>query len=233
MSEHQNGDMEQSSGTRAKLPKKIVAIVIILLLVIVAVVVTIVRTNSSMKCMRVNRRPSLAPSTNPVNIPSNDSMALASFSGYLEYDNEEEPEAREMFLPLELQNVSLKASGGGQLLTLWASCAEIEIDLRLSDELYEANQVQVNVDRVDGQVDSCRVQPSTGIYFKANESYNCLSVMRFDCFHQDSSNKAKKREGSSGVRLTTLVVDSIRFEINGDPKSIANGTFSKPAHFCV
>lgn len=156
------------------------------------------------------------------NIPSDKFDALASFSGYFETRKMKKDKSESRFLSLELQNVTWFKSGTKPNLTLWTSCAQIILNINVSNTI-SVDSILVNLTKPNGnddRIDSCVIEP-TGIVFRTNSSYSCLTKQRFDCHTADE-------KGSN-----MLVIDSLQFEIDGDRDTIKKREFSKPVHYCV
>lgn len=161
------------------------------------------------------------------NIASEDLTTLASFSSYIRsfrYNKQE-------YLPLEL----IKVTNGGSLfapeITLVTDCAQIV----LSGDRFDDNHIHFhlisvalnepmlldNVTSLESWKDCEILQP--GIDFDQSQGWACDKSELRTCAtdnHQEDSPVA-------------LVIESLRFELNGDPEKIKRGEYSKPARRCL
>lgn len=210
--------------------KRLIIIIQVLIGILVAAVVTIVimRAHSSSpikpnQCVPSNKKPRLTNINALANIHSHDNKTLVGFSGYLELEDA-------TYLPLDVYNVSLDAvPKGRQELKLMTKCGDLVMQLHVAtDQIAEVESIDLSGAN-GGAEGACKVN-KTGIYYGIDQSYVCYAKQELECVRVDDESNPKLQ--ANKVAAIKLVVEALRFEVNGDPKQIAVGKFSKPARFC-
>lgn len=203
--------------------------------VLVAAIITLLVLNlmsRSSCCERTRAIPLLEPNA-VLNVPSNDFKALAALAGYLKFDSgtskrEDHNKTPDdfLYLNLQLRNVTLYPTArGAQVLDLRTNCANLTLTLIRKYSTLMVDSLKVSLMDSDANfVDSCLVNPN-GIYMGQDENYQCNSRMEFTC-ELSKTMSAKKN------RLASIVLEILKFEVNGKQDIIKKKQFSKRTHFC-
>lgn len=207
--------------------KLIVATVFgILLGIIVILAVVLLSTESKEnQCLFGKVEPSASKWTE--NIASSDLKALASFSGYIQTSSD--PHGR--YLPLKLFEVSYSSKNNStkeRELILQTNCAKITIVIfQEGDDSFDVNSIEVSLNRPVASINNgsrgtwtdCEIYyPS--MFFAKYEGYGCEKKTVFDCL-------------TRRVDQAALVIETIKFEIDGDSEKFKAGEFSKPTRYCI
>ena len=197
--------------------KRLIIIIQVLLGVLIAAAVTIIifsshsSTNGQNQCVATKKRPILSLDSWQ-NVRSQDNKTLINFAGYLELPG------GSTYLALDVYNVSTNSGPRGrQELKLMTKCGNLLMGLNRDSPIVEVESIQV--EPAIGR--ACQVN-ATGIYYGQDQSYACYSRQELEC----------GGPGDKGEGAARLVVEALRFEVNGDPRQIAAGNFSKPSRFC-
>lgn len=181
-------------------------------------------------CKPVEKLPELNLTT-VQNVPSGDSKTLVALGGYLKFSsNLESSDSQDpgdyTYLRLHLNKIALwQNANKSQTLILNMNCAKLTLTFAPEDQMVTLKSIKIELVNSKGKhvVGNCLIE-QTGLVMNPSDSYFCYSKQEYFCEVTKSS--AGKR------RLVSLVVDALRFEINGDPKFIAKGQFSKAPKFC-
>lgn len=163
----------------------------------------------------------------PKQVASQDFRALASFSGYLKLSTRDN--SKEYYLALELAGLATGGTETRPTLDLLAKCATIKLTLgeSLESEI-EVRYVDVALKvpwhdpHQDSEAPTSRTWETCsnlfpGITYAKGEGFTCRSGKQLKCLTSE---------------VVVLVIDSIAFEMNGDPNKIRRHEYSKPLRPC-
>lgn len=158
------------------------------------------------------------------NVPSADFNTLVGFSGYLKFDRNGKQAEQYSYLKLRLNSTHLKRHAKGtRALILNTNCANVTLDFESQDQVMVVKSMEIALFNSEADyMGSCLIN-KLGIFVRPTSSYFCYSEREYFCEVASSSRKS---------HLVSLVVDALRFELDGDVKSIEKRQFSKPTEFC-
>lgn len=205
--------------------KLIVGIVLGLAVLSITIVLLAGTTNKPPPCSISHVRPTFEV---PQTVASEDFLALASFSGYLEMTQA----GKSLYMSINLVNVSTDTSTTSPILVLTTDCAKLTVRMILQRNTYYAQVIDIAMDEpipLPATVDDdktktwkqCQVS-KPAIWFPSDNSYACKQFRQTSCF-------APGLEDELNIRLTTSLFS---FEIFGNPTVIKHGQYSKSAHYC-
>lgn len=204
----------------------VLGLVILVVIVVVAVVLLTSRTSDKQgQCLFTDVKPSLEK---PGNVASDTFTALASFSGFLGMYKD----GKELYLPLNLVKLSAEQDGLGYKINLWTDCAIVSLHALGDPAGYNIDHIDVNLERPAdlgntslaslGRWRQCRVG-NTDISFSDRYGFSCNKPTQRTCPIVDNHKE---------MPLVVLMIQSIRFEIDGDSRLIRRGLYSKPPRYC-
>lgn len=198
-----------------------------LLLTIVTFVLLKSHKKPARKCLQIDERPQLRLEQLR-NVASADHKSLVGLSAYLEFgpnSSSANLEGHRSFGPFEVETVTLNpGKRASQELALESACNQVTLVLKRSLRVVEVEEILVEA-RGDNAARNCSTGP-TGIYFGEDNGYVCYSKQALPCYARD------KHGTPEGNKVADFVIEALRFEVNGEPKKIAAGEFSKPPRFC-
>lgn len=188
---------------------------IIVAVVVLLFIFVIPKSNS---CKLQDERPKL-DIAKATNYKTGDNKAMANFVGYLIYPKEPEKNSTINYLELDLESISQTGTLNGPnptKLKLATSCCDITVVMPVVDKKVN---FYLEIDDVssDGDKTACTIASPASI--EVNQYYSCQKPQTYHCM------KDKKL-------IAELQVERIEFEVDGDPKAIKKGNFSKEKRSC-
>lgn len=165
-----------------------------------------------------------------IKMPSPDFRTLVRLNGFLSYSESLEGADDGGNLPLKLHDLShSEGQNGESQLTLSTGCARLVFNLASDSKQLIVGSIDVSTVRVGEHRRECQVT-TTSIRLEdlTSARYLCNSPAKFDCkssfWHNNDTYQMRK--------IATLELNSLEFEVDGDPTVIRTNQFSKQAAEC-
>lgn len=214
--------------------KIVISSLLIAFLVIIVIVARVLYITLKGQCMLLDEAP-IVNTSSPVYFRSQDNLALINFIGYLILRTAGPLKETYVikYLPLNLKDVKYFVDKENKIYLLQADleCARMFIEvLLLAEDRYVVADLSVehiSSYRNASRFDPCHVHPAW-FNTRSDEYYECNREQVYGCWDVPYASI------SSAPRLVSveLVASRFEFEINGDPKEIENGRFSKKPFSC-
>lgn len=204
-----------------ELPKKL-AILALLLAILLLIFFTIILTLNP-GCKLQNTEP--IPDPNRVrNVASTDFKAMADFAGHLIYHFENISKTDDIYLPLTLRSVYSKNETSFQNMIMDLSCAKVEFNINTWNWLYQVFEAKVTLSQPSQGISECSLPYSTNIHYAVGLHYSCRKVTKYECYGHSKDKQ---------VLVATLVIDHLKFELDGNEQDHRKGTFTLPEDKCI
>lgn len=166
---------------------------------------------------------------------------IANLNAYLKYDLDLKTKEPNYFLPLNMKSLSkIEDDNSGNLQLIFKTdCCDITFSIEKSKQnnFVIVKSIRLDIALENNSKQSCIIRKPNIIY-RSNHHYKCnVNLLLYRCYSDKKENKyqlSKLNYNTTDydVLITNLYVDSIEFELNGDPNIIKDGKFSLPAKNC-
>lgn len=208
-------------------PSTIKGIAIVILVVLFIILVGLTRVRRLNWCELTDRWPMKEDFKSNKIFVSSDLKALANFSAYFIYKDPPSKYPNKIYLPVELEKITLNNILDQKLLTLSTNCSKIAMTIKNEDNLRRIDAIQVNLAIASYNEKVCHIQQLDGFITEHNRHYSCHRSITYDC-------KLKNSAGIFGNTIAILVIDSFEYEIdNIITKNAQNKHYSSEAKECL
>lgn len=232
---------------------KIIVGVVIIVVTVAIVALILLKTSAAASCELSDVEPILQESY--TNVSSADGKLLAHFDGYLKYHLNDSA-IKNVFLPLELisvEGISGRASNE-QTMVMNFNCAQLNMTFVTENKTFRATNVSVHLTTPNNKYHSCVVHENMDKMFIYSEysHYRCQDFeLVCELEHSPAPEPAttttpSKPPGQTSraqtaptvadviqIKLATLKIKKIEFELNGSVDSHKKSEFALPSQECA
>lgn len=208
----------------AKTKKIIIISSVVASLVLFAIVLIIIAATSS-TCTHLDSEP-IIDWSKLRNVASSNYQTLANFAGFLAYNGDESSNTTDSFVALKLRSVETRTQMGDQVMSMDLTCAKVEFHIGFANSDYTVETAKVTLSEPKLGFNVCYLDNSVSLAYNSGTHFACARRFRFDCFADITKTFGRK------VLITTLVIDGIEFEVQGNPNDHKSSTYTLPAYTC-